>query len=120
MVTMRHAAAVVLVWTAITHAQTALTGTWHGRTPNGFDVVLELTATEGALTGTLTRDGRPSTITNGKVAKDTFTFNALLDDEPETFTGHIGADEITVWLDRQGPSKAVTFRRAAQPDQPRP
>jgi len=120
MITMRHAAAVVLVWAAMAHAQTALTGTWHGRTPNGSDVVLELTATDGALTGTLTRDGRPSEVTNGKVAKDTFTFNALLDDEPEAFTGHIGTGEITVWLDRQGSSKAVTFTRTAQGDRQRP
>jgi hypothetical protein len=111
--TWRRAAALVLVWAASIHAQTALTGTWHGRTDSGLDVVLELTATDGALTGTLTRDGRPSPITNGNVSKDAFAFNASLDEHPESFTGRIGVDAITVWLDRQGPSRAVTFRRAA-------
>ena len=80
---MRLAVAVALLWAASVDAQTALTGTWQGRTASGFDLVLELRATDGALNGTLTRNGRSSTITYGKVLKNTFTFTARLDGDPD-------------------------------------
>jgi hypothetical protein len=49
-----------------------------GETKNGSQIVLDLTAKETALTGTLTRNGEPTTITDGKVSKNTFTFKATL------------------------------------------
>jgi hypothetical protein len=91
--------------------QAALTGKWQGETRNGMQVVLDLTATETALTGTLTREGTPSTIRDGKVSKSTFTFKAMLGDQDEGFTGELAGDQITVTLDRQAPAGAVILRR---------
>ena len=54
---------------------------------------------------------RRATIANGKVSKDTFTFKATLDDQTEGFTGEVAGDEITVWLDRQDPSRAAVVKR---------
>jgi hypothetical protein len=44
-----------LTLAAVVHSDTALTGKWLGETPNGAEIALDLTATETALTGTLTR-----------------------------------------------------------------
>jgi len=100
-----------LVLAAVVHAQAALTGKWQGATPNGFQIELDLTATETALTGTLTREGQTITITDGKVSKNTFTFKATLGDQPEGFTGEVAGDQITVWLDRQGRERAAILKR---------
>ena len=89
----------------------ALTGKWQGETRNGLQVVLDLTATDTALTGTLTREGTPSTIRDGKVSKNTFTFKAVLGDQDEGFTGELAGDQITVTLDRQAPAGAVILKR---------
>jgi hypothetical protein len=89
----------------------ALTGRWQGETRNGMQVVLDLTATETALTGTITREGTPSTIRDGKVSKNTFTFKAMLGDQDEAFTGELAGDQVTVMLDRQGPAGAVILKR---------
>jgi hypothetical protein len=89
----------------------ALTGRWQGETRNGMQVVLDLTATETALTGTITREGTPSTIRDGKVSKSTFTFKAMLGDQDEAFTGELAGDQITVMLDRQAPAGAVVLKR---------
>ena len=104
-------AAIGLVLTAVVHAQATLTGKWQGETRNGSQIVLDLTATETALTGTLTRNGQPSTITDGKVSKNSFTFKATLGEEMEGFTGGLDGDQIKVWLDRQGPERAVVLNR---------
>lgn len=93
-------------------AEPALTGKWQGKTPNGFDIVLHLTATEKALTGTLTRNEQTATITEGKVSKNKLTFKATLGHQTEGFTGEFAGDQIRVWLDRQGSDRAVVFRRA--------
>lgn len=68
-------------------------------------------ATGAALTGTITREGTPSTIRDGKVAKNTFTFKAMLGDQDEGFTGELSGDQITVTLDRQAPAGAVILKR---------
>jgi hypothetical protein len=105
------AAMIALVLAALVHAHAGLTGKWQGQTPNGFELVLDLTAKETALTGTLTRDGQPTTITDGKVSKNTFTFKATLNDQTEGFTGELDGDQITVWLDRQGRERAAILKR---------
>jgi hypothetical protein len=76
--------------------------------------VLDLTATETALTGTLTRDGQPAKITDGKVSKKSFTFKATLGDQTEGFTGGFDGDQITVWMDRQGPAGTVILKRVTK------
>jgi hypothetical protein len=99
------------VLVAVLHAQAKLTGQWEGETRNGMAILLDLTATETELTGTLTRSGQTSTITDGKVSKNTFTFKAMLGDQLEAFTGELAGDQITVTLDRQGPEGAVVLKR---------
>jgi hypothetical protein len=89
----------------------AIAGKWQGETRNGMQVVLDLTASETALTGTITRDGTSSTIRDGKVSKNTFTFKAMLGDQDEAFTGELTGEQMTVTLDRQAPAGAVTFKR---------
>ena len=104
-------ASLALVLAAVVHAQAALTGRWQGETRNGMQVVLDLTATDTALTGTLTRDEQTSTITDGKVSKNSFTFKAMLGDRTEGFTGEVAGDQITITLDRQGPAGAIVLKR---------
>lgn len=100
-----------LVLAVILNAQATLTGQWEGETRNGMAIVLDLTATETELSGTLTRSGQTSKITDGKVSKNTFTFKAMLGDQLEAFTGELAGDQITVTLDRQGPAGAVVLKR---------
>ena len=104
-------AAIALVFAAVVHAQEPLTGKWQGETKNGSQIVLDLTATETALTGTLTRNGEPTTITDGKVSKNSFTLKATLGEEREGFTGELDGEQIRVWLDRQGPERAAVLNR---------
>jgi hypothetical protein len=99
------------VLAAIVHAQATLTGKWQGETKNGMQVVLDLTLNKASLTGTLTRDGKASPISEGKSTKNTFTFKATMGDQPEAFTGEVAGDEIKVWLDRQGPPGAIVLKR---------
>ena len=100
-----------LVLAVVLHAQAKLTGQWEGETRNGMQLVLDLNATETELTGTLTRSGQASTITDGKVSKNTFTIKAMLGDQLEAFTGELAGDQITITLDRQGPAGAVVLKR---------
>jgi hypothetical protein len=103
----------LLVLPAAVHGQSAVTGKWQGKTPNGFQLELDLIATEDDLTGTFTRNGQPITITQGKVSKNTFTFKVTMNSQTEGFTGEINGDQIKVWMDRQGPSAAAALKRVA-------
>jgi hypothetical protein len=108
--------ALALMLTAVVHAQAKLTGKWEGETKSGSPVVLDVKATETALTGTLTVDGKPTTIADGKVSKNTFTFQATFDEgggrsHTEGLTGELVGDQITLWLDRQGHSSDAILKR---------
>ncbi len=103
--------ALVVVLTASPHAQATLTGKWRGTTNAGAELVLDLTAKEASLSGTLTRDGQTSTLADGKISKDTFTFSAQLNDRAEKFAGQVTGDEIKIWLERQGPERAIMLKR---------
>jgi opacity protein-like surface antigen len=92
-------------------APIALTGTWKGQTPSGFEIVLDLTAKDSTFTGTLTRNGEPTRITDGKVSRNALTFKATINEKTEGFTGTIAGDQMTVWLDRQSPEKAAILKR---------
>jgi hypothetical protein len=105
------ATTIALALAAAAHSQTELTGKWQGKTPNGFEIVFDLTATETKLTGTFTREGQTITIADGKVSKNTFTFKATLNDQTEGFTGELDGDQITVWMDRQGRERAAILKR---------
>lgn len=95
----------------LTRVQPELTGKWQGTTKNGFHIDLDLIATGGTLTGTLTRNGEPTKITDGKVSTNTFTFKATLGEQTEAFTGEMAGAEVTVWLDRQGRDRAAILKR---------
>jgi|GEM_PF-3078023 len=92
-------------------AQSPITGKWRGQTPNGFSLELNLTVTDNALTGTLTREDATVPIADGKASKNTFTFTVTLNDEVEKVTGEIDGDQMKAWLDRQGPSMAAVLKR---------
>jgi hypothetical protein len=104
-------AAMAVLCVITTLAQASLTGTWQGETPNGAQLVLDLTAKESAVTGSLTRDGQTAPVSDGKVSKSTFTFSAQVNDRTEKFSGELAGDEIKLWLDRQGPERAIVLKR---------
>jgi len=108
-----------LVWTGV-DAQAGLTGKWQGETRNGTPIVLDLTVKDAALSGTLTRDGQPIPIADGKVSKNTFTFKATINDQVEAFTGELDGDQVKVWLDRQGRETAIILKRIKQSLIPNP
>ncbi len=103
----------LLVLPPAVRAQSGITGRWQGKTPNGFQLELDLAVVGEELTGTFTRDGQAIAIAQGKVAKNTFTFNVTMNDRTEGFSGEVNGDQIKVWMDRQGPSTAAILKRVA-------
>jgi hypothetical protein len=91
--------------------QATLTGTWQGETNGGAVLVLDLTVKGTELTGTLTRNDVSTTISEGTVSKNTFTFKATLGDQIEAVSGELADNQIKVWLDRQGSSTAIVLNR---------
>ena len=104
-------ATIAFVLAAVVYAQAAMTGKWQGETKNGAQIVLHLNANKTSLTGTLTRNGESAAIADGKVSKNTLTFKATLGDQTEGFTGELAGDQLTIWLDRRGPSSAAVLKR---------
>jgi hypothetical protein len=104
-------AAMILACSIILAAQDALSGKWEGETSNGSAIVLDLTAKGTALTGTLTRNGQSSPLSEGKVSRGSFTFKAQINDQIEGISGELAGDEIKMWLDRQGPERAIVLKR---------
>jgi len=105
-------AAIALTYSMVAHAQAALTGTWQGETNAGAEIVLDLSVKGTALTGTLTRNGVSTPLSEGKTSKNTFTFKAKVGDQIEAFSGELADSHIKVWLDRQGVSTAIVLKRA--------
>jgi opacity protein-like surface antigen len=105
------ASLIALLLAAAVHAASALTGKWQGTTRNGAEIVLDLAATDTALTGTLTRNDQTVKITDGTVSKNSFTFKATLNDQAEGFTGELAGDEIKIWLDSRGPDSTTILKR---------
>jgi len=91
-----------------------LTGKWQGQTPNGMSLTLDLTANDRSLTGTLTREGEATPLSEGTVAKNAFSFKATLNGETETIEGTWANDEIKAWLTRQGPERAAVLKRVVK------
>jgi hypothetical protein len=104
--------AIVLTCSIVAQAQATLTGKWQGETSNGTPITLDLAVEGTALTGTLTRDGVSAPLSEGKVSKNTFTFKATINDQTEGFSGELTGDQLKVWLDRQGASRAAVLQRA--------
>src|SRR4051812_41274490 len=88
---------IIAMFASLVQAQDTLTGTWEGETRNGASIVLNLEAKGTALTGTLVRSGQSATLSDGRVSKNTFTFKATLNDQPEGFSGELTGDEIKIW-----------------------
>ena len=98
--------------TATTFAtQSTIAGTWQGESGGGASIVLELAVKDTALTGTMTRDGVKAPISDGKVAKNTFSFKTKLNDQVEGLSGEQAGEDLKVWLDRQGPARAIVLKR---------
>lgn len=105
------AAAIVLTLAAGVVGQAGITGKWQGETANGSQIVLDLTAKGTELKGTLTRNNETVPISEGKVSKNTFAFKATLNEQAEGFTGEVDGDQLKIWLDRQGASRAIVLKR---------
>jgi hypothetical protein len=104
-------AIVTLMLSVSAATQTRLAGTWQGETNAGASVQLDLIVKGTNLTGTLTRNGQSTPLSDGKVSKDSFTFKARLNEQVEGFTGERAGDELKVWLDRQGRATAIVLKR---------
>jgi hypothetical protein len=104
-------AAIAVLCTVTTPAQASLTGKWQGVTNAGAEIALDLTARDATLTGSLTRDGQTSTLSDGKISKNTFTFTAQINNQTEKFAGELLGDEIKIWLERQGAERAIVLKR---------
>jgi hypothetical protein len=103
------AATLAFLLAAVVHAQAKMSGKWQGETKSGSQILLDVKLTETTMTGTLTVDGDPFPISDGKVAKTKFTFTATA--KPEAFAGELGADQITIWIEKRGPSTAAVLKR---------
>jgi hypothetical protein len=105
----------LVIVAAVVLAQTAnLTGQWKGETKSGTTLELNLTATSTTLTGTMLRRDEVIKLTDGKVQGKTFTFNATINEETAGFTGELDGDQISVWMDRQGPQAGAILKRVKQ------
>jgi hypothetical protein len=91
--------------------QTTMTGKWQGDTDGGAALLLDVTVKGETLTGTLTRNGQGSPLSEGKITKNAFSFKATLNERSESFSGEYKGDEIRIWLERQGPTKAIVLTR---------
>ncbi len=103
--------ALFLVVTAAALAQATLSGKWQGETKSGTAIVLDITAKGDALTGTFTRSEQSAPIAEGKVAKNTFTFKTTINEQTVAFSGELAGAEIKIWMDQQGPERAVVLKR---------
>ena len=106
------AAAILTTFAFVLQAQGPLNGTWEGETRGGSSIVLTLAVNDAVLTGTLVRNGQSTTISDGKVSGNTFTFTAILNDQKEALSGELAGEDLRIWLDRQGSSTAIVLRRA--------
>ena len=111
-------AALVLTVAGAARAQSGVAGKWQGVTGADASLALDLTVKGTALTGTLTRDDQKSALSDGKVSGNTISFKATLNEKSEALSGELKGDELHVWLDRQGPSRAIVLTRVkARPPQ---
>ena len=103
---------VVLLLCVMAQAQTDLSGKWTETTPSGLSAELDVKATETSMTGTFTVRGSPMTISDARVTKNTFTFKAALEGQPEGFSGELNGDSMVLWRDKNGRVDALTLKRA--------
>jgi hypothetical protein len=93
-------------------ADASLPGTWQGETRNRAKVTLVLVVNEVRVTGTFSRNDQTTEIKEGKIAANTFTFQATFNDRTERFMGEFTKDELRLWMERQGRDSAIVLKRA--------
>ena len=103
--------AMLLAVAAAVYAQATLTGKWQGETRSGTAIVLDIAAKGDVLTGTFTRSEQSAPIAEGKVAKNTFTFKTTINEQTVAFSGELAGEDIKIWMDQQGPERAVVLKR---------
>jgi hypothetical protein len=103
--------AVLLLIAAVAYAQAPLTGKWQGETKSGSAIGLDMTVKGDVLTGTFTRSEQSAPISEGKVAKNAFTFKSTINDQTVAFSGELAGDDIKIWMDQQGPERAIVLKR---------
>jgi hypothetical protein len=103
--------AVLFLITAVAYAQAPLTGKWQGETKSGSAIGLDMTVKGDVLTGTFTRSEQSAPISEGKVAKNAFTFKSTINDQTVAFSGELAGDDIKIWMDQQGPERAIVLKR---------
>lgn len=99
-------------------ADDSLPGKWQGETRNQAKVTLVLIVNEVTVTGTFGRNDQTAEIKEGKVAANTFTFQASLNDRTERFTGEFTKEELRLWMDRQGRDSAIVLKRVKTGNEP--
>ncbi len=90
-------------------AQDALTGRWEGETESGRLVQLNVKTVQKALTGTITIDKKPATISEGTVTKEKFSFKAPMGGHLVLFSGRVAKDEVE--LKHEGARNPVVLKR---------
>jgi hypothetical protein len=110
----------LLVALAITAVAADVTGKWNAQVPgrNGTRATtFDLKADGDKLSGTMSVEGAPSPIADGKISGDTITFTATADRGGNTikynFSGKISGDEIQFKREGgQGQPREFTAKRA--------
>lgn len=103
---------VALALSSSVGAQEVLTGRWLGQTPNRAALVLELTAKDNVLTGTMTAGEQKAPIENGRASKNTLAFSVAMGGGTEDFAGEVTGDNLKIWMVDRSPSSAITLKRA--------
>ena len=105
-------AAALILLAPLVQAQGGVAGRWQGKTPSGEPVTLDLIVKGTSLTGTMTVNDNKAPLENGKVSNATFTFSVTMDGGVQAFAGEGAADEIKIWMEERGPSRAIVLKRA--------
>jgi hypothetical protein len=104
-------ASILVTLAGVLQNPATLAGKWQGETDGGASLALDLEVDGSVLSGTLERNGQATKLTDGKVTKNGIAFKATLNERTEAFSGRLEGEQLKVWLDRQGESKAVVLTR---------
>lgn len=106
--------ALIIASISLLHAAESVEGKWRGETQGKTTITMDLAAKETELTGIITRKDSQIKIEAGKIAGNTLTFRALIQDRTEAFTAEFTKDEIRLWMDRLGKESAMTLKRVKE------
>ena len=95
-----------------TLAQGGFAGTWQGKTPAGAPVLMELTASDGKVAGTITIDKQKGKIRANKMDASTLHFDAGMDGVTNAFTAELKDGGLSVIrISPHGPSAPLVLKR---------